>query len=243
MKLAAIYNVWDGTELLEGSVNCIKDHVDEIIFVYQDHSNFGEYYNPWDDFNPSSIPKRTMYLYQPCLTINGTRNETEKRNIGLQIAKEKGCTHFLHLDCDEYYLNFGEAKEFYINADHRGSVCSLYTYFKKPTLRFKELDNYFVPFIHVLDKHTTAGAWDYPFRVDPTRRINEKEVIHLPVVMHHFSWVRKDINRKVRNSSARGNIQKGTWRDSYCQAKPELFVSDFNQSLVEVENLFHIKDF
>ncbi len=46
MKLAAIYNVWDGVELLKHSIASIKQDVDLIIIVYQDISNFGEEFNP-----------------------------------------------------------------------------------------------------------------------------------------------------------------------------------------------------
>jgi hypothetical protein len=41
MKLAAIYNAWDGVELLKGSMNCLKDGVDIFIVIYQDVSNYG----------------------------------------------------------------------------------------------------------------------------------------------------------------------------------------------------------
>lgn len=30
----------------------------------------------------------------------------------------------------------------------------------------------------------------------------------IDVTMHHFSWVRKDYDRKIRNSTARANIEK-----------------------------------
>jgi len=43
MKLAAIYNVWDGLELLPHSLRSIRSQVDCIIVVWQGRSNWGEY--------------------------------------------------------------------------------------------------------------------------------------------------------------------------------------------------------
>jgi len=56
MKLAAIYNLWDGEELLLGSMKCLKDHVDLFIIVWQEVSNFGEPHNPLDNLNFAGFP-------------------------------------------------------------------------------------------------------------------------------------------------------------------------------------------
>jgi len=59
MKLAAIYNVWDGVELLHGSIECIKDHVNQIIIVWQNVSNIGEIYDPMPEMEfPFEIRKK-----------------------------------------------------------------------------------------------------------------------------------------------------------------------------------------
>src|SRR5688572_24354584 len=105
-KLCVIFNVWDGAELLNGSIDCIKNHVDLIIIVYQDVSNWGEYYDPLKDFNRHGL-KYILVKYEPKIK-DGRTNEIAKRNLGLKVAKENGCTHFSHMDCDEYYENFAE---------------------------------------------------------------------------------------------------------------------------------------
>jgi hypothetical protein len=239
LRLAAIYNAWDGIELMRGSMLCMKDHVDLFIIVYQDVSNFGEQYNPLPDMDLSGFANVTLVKYDPVVGA-GAYNEKRKRNLGLDIARDKGCTHFLMVDCDEYYENFGEAVYLYKNFGHRGSVCSLYTYFKLPTLRFETKDGYFVPFIHELKPETQAGVRHYPFYVDPTRRINETEVVELPVTMCHFSWVRKDIERKCRNSSAKENIEKGTMLQDYYSdhVGPGYYVKDYDKKLIEVPDYF-----
>lgn len=253
MKLAAIYNAWDGIELLKGSIDCIKDHVDVVIIVYQKTSNFGEAYNPLPEINRMINGSIWNQVGTPFITlkefvpekIGGMFNEKEKRNIGLRVAREFGCTHFLHLDCDEYYKNFAEAKKMYIDSGKKGSVCKLYTYFKHPTYRFANADNYFVPFIHKLTPETVAGGQSYPFYVDPTRKINETDVTELPIFMHHFSYIRRNIDRKVRNSSAKKNIEQSSVMEDYysevLKTRPEgFFIKFFEQSLIVVENYFNI---
>lgn len=241
MKLAAIYNVWDGVELLRGSMLCLKDEVDLFIIVYQEKSNFHEQYNPLPDMDLSGFNHIVLHKYEP-ETPGGGTNERNKRNIGLDIARREGCTHFLHVDTDEYYDNFAEAKRFYTESGKEGSVCALLTYFKLPTLRFENPDGYYVPFIHKLKPETAAGGRNYPYYVDPTRRINTNDVALLPVFMHHMSWVRLDIARKCRNSSARSHIEKGTMLKDYHSedVKSGFYVKDYQQKLVEVPDVFKI---
>lgn len=245
MKLAACYNVYDGVELLAGSMRSIADHIDEFIIVYQDKSNFGETgFNPLDHINLSGFKNVELIKYTPNVN-SGHRNETEKRNIAIRAARAKGCTHFLHLDVDEYYKDFGEAKEAYIQSGSEGSVVGLYTYFKKPEWMFEKPDSYYVPFIHRLTGKTHTGAIHYPFRVDPTRKINTKNVSYLPYYMHHFSWVRNDVTRKIRNSSARNNLRMSQILEAYnsphIEANPDgYYVAPFEQRIKVVDNYFNI---
>lgn len=241
MKLAAIYNVWDGAELLRGSMLCLKDHVDLFVIVYQDVSNFGERYNPLPNMDLSDFGRLILHRYAPNAQEGGI-NERKKRNIGLDIARRGECTHFIHIDVDEYYDDFGAAKKLYIDVGRAGSVCRLHTYFAKPTLRLEVPENYFVPFIHELKPNTVAGGREYPFYADPTRRINETDVVELPIWMHHFSYVRKDMRRKINNSSAKANIMKRAdvlWKDLE-NAAPGYYCEFYQQRLIEVPDLFGI---
>lgn len=248
MKLSAIYCAWDALELLEGSIKCLIDHVDKVIIVYQAMSNYGEEY-PFDEtmFVYANLVKKypdriTLVNYTPDYSISGAMNERKKRNRGLDAAKDLECTHFLHIDCDEYYQDFGSLKQEYIDSGRKGSVCELYTYFKKPTLRFETKDGYYVPFIHELSDSTISGSSSYPFYVDPTRTVNESDVIQLSQPMHHFSWVRKDIERKARNSSASENIKNGTMLKDYHNPEvgPGFYVKDYDKKLIEVDDYFNL---
>lgn len=241
MKLAAIYNIFDGCELLRGSLDCIKNEVDLFIIQWQSVSNYGEPYNPLP-INITGIERKAVFDKFEPIDWAGVRNEKVKRNIGLDIARYHNCTHFLHMDCDEYYIDFARAKQQYIQSGNSGSCCKIFTYFKKPTLRFENEDNYYVPFIHELKHDTIAGAKSYPFYVDPTRRINNENICLLDVHMHHYSWVRNDIERKIRNSSARANINRGKLLEDYNSPDvgPGFLVRDYNQKLIEVPNYFNI---
>jgi len=252
-KLAAIYNIWDGVELLKGSIDCIKNHVDLIIIVYQNTSNFGEPFAPLSDIDTSDVEAYhcpVIYEKYTPIAMGGTFNEQNKRNIGITIARKNGCSHFFHIDVDEYYEDFGKSFEEYMELGSSGSVCPIYTYFKKPTWRLETLDNYYVPFIHHLKDHTASGyGFNYKYYVDPTRVINEADVSILSTPMHHYSWVRNDIKRKARNSSAgqQGNKLTGlldiySHLDSNSDPTGFIIPDMGNQKLIVVEDFFGIGD-
>jgi hypothetical protein len=64
--------------------------------------------------------------------------------------------------------------------------------------------------------------------------------------MHHLSWVREDIERKARNSTARNNIRRGSLlKDFYShnlETNPEgYYIKDFDKRLILVENKFNVQ--
>jgi len=243
MRLAAIYNLWCGEELLPGSIACIRDHIDHIIIVYQEVSNYGEARDPVFYLEPTFFndEKITFINYRWNPSLRPRHSEIAKRNLGLESARLKGCTHFLHMDTDEFYEDFGAAKKLYEDRGAAGSVCRLHTYFKKPTWRLEVQEGYFVPFIHELHAHTRAGEREYPYYVDPTRRINESDVKEIPIDMHHFSWVRKNITRKANNSTAKANIEAGTLMQEYGKCTgPGYYVEAYKSKLIEVPDTFNL---
>lgn len=246
MKLAAIINVWDGEELFAGAVKCIKDHVDLVVVIWQTYSNFGERHDPHDAIVKALVDVKCQIHIQGYIPLErgGMKNERTKRDIGLDIARGGNCTHFIFIDTDEYYEDFGKLKQLYIESGKEGSYSKLYTYFKKPTLRFENPDNYFVPLIHKLKDDTVAGVGTYPVFVDPTRKVVCKDYAELPIFMHHFSWVRKDVERKARNSSAVRNIQRTTLVQDCLsdETKAGSLIRDYqNMHLIEVPNQFNIQ--
>jgi hypothetical protein len=213
MKLASIYNVFDGDELLLGSIKQIRDQVDVVIVVYQRESHRGNM-NPNLDFSLMLLQEMNLVdhfeQYKPVYSKGGAlvSQESNKRNLGLQIARQYQCTHYLHIDCDEFYLpaQFKFAKEM-TESGVRNTFCHMATYFLKPTWRLTPDESYLVPFIQKLGTDNTGPHNPAPkFIVDPSRRPDVKPpylIFHTDeLLMHHFSWVRKDLGMKLRNSSA-----------------------------------------
>lgn len=256
MKLAAIYSVWDGEELLEGSIRQIREHVDIVILVVSSISNHKEEYfgGVYESLRLEGLGLAdVVQTWRPEIFIKPMRMESQKREFGLEVARLYGATHFLYMDCDEYYDSnqFKNAKTAFSKRELKGikgSVCSMYTYFKEPTLKLDPPEEYFVPFIHTLTLETRTGfsngkLIDYPFYCDPTRRVNTMQVVDLSetVKMHHYSYVRKDLSRKIRNSSARSNIERTPVVQDYANAKEGYFLKYCQKSLILADNKFNIK--
>lgn len=251
MKLIAIYSVWDGEELLEGSIRQIRPYVDHVLCLTQSVSNWGEKYD-----GGVKECKRLKDLnlvdeiqeYKP-FGPNGIQNETIKRNQGLFYTKQRDFTHFIHLDCDEYYKpsEFAAAKRLIEKKDYTSTVVKIKTYWKNPEWVFDSFDGYYVPFICKFWPGVKCGNFpEFPFYCDPTRKINTKDSFLLPenkIYMHHYSWVRKDIERKARNSSAKYNLKRTSALTDYYKSNLGDFVNYYQKKLIFTENIFNIKPF
>jgi hypothetical protein len=214
MKLGAAYNVFDGIELLQGSIRSIRKHVDFVCVVMQEVSNFG------NDLDNKSIEILNNLIksnlidrwcnYGPYLNKSGAENEIFKRNIGLSICKENGCSHFLSLDADEYYLHaqFAKAKQAIIDNDYDTTACQMLTYYHDKDVIVWPPEQYYVPFIYKLDDRRFRQNTTWPVAADPTRKLEFRKG-HLfergKLQMHHFSYVRNNIRQKLENSSAMVN--------------------------------------
>lgn len=252
MRLSYIMNVWaDSVDLLKKNIDNISPVVDGIIVVYTEKSNYGNS-KEWnvDD-----------YLNEKCFKIKYTpparQNkavswiECDKRNTGLDMARNLGFTHFLMADHDEFYKTDEVAiyKNWIEKNDIQGTVCRLKTYFKSPTLCVG-FDHTLVPFIHKitptlkfeLDFRGYPFTWDEDgVHIDPTRRLNISEGVQMvDIVMHHFSWIRSDINLKIENSTARNNLKKSSIYRDWERAAPGVYNEFYRAYLQEVPNEFNL---
>jgi hypothetical protein len=254
MRLCAIYNVWDDWDWMYLSTERIRGLVDEVIIIASEKSNFGEH---------SEIPFWTrdeIYQFEP-VGNDARANETAKRNYGLEIAMEKGHTHFIMMDADEFYdpEAFLKEKKRFEDPNLLGLVCRVKCYFKSPTLTIG-YDTTLVPFIHRL---TTGISHEfnknYPFawtstdgipftekkriRIDPTRSLNINSGVEWSeITMFHMSWVRKDIKKKIRNSTARQNIERSTIVTDYLNAKEGYFCEFYGKTLERSPNVFGLPE-
>jgi hypothetical protein len=247
MKLVAIYNAWsDCLDLLEKSIDNIAPVVEGVYVVWSNQSNHGQ--NIPFTFRH---PKAQFFHCEPVPGFAPHDNETTKRNFGLIQAKKDGFSHFLMMDCDEFYVqqDVFDGKVQMIHDDLNGLVCPLRVYIKEPTLWCT--DHTLVPFIQKLTPDVTVGAHKYfPFayddlghaHIDPTRRPSHRDRIKMSsATMHHFSYVRKDMELKINNSSA--NLKRSReviYRDLE-NARPGYVSELYHRELQECEDLFKIK--
>lgn len=247
-KLIAVINLWDGGELLPYQLDNIAPMVDEVKVVYSNYSNYNE--KMIHIFKPR---EKVEYVnWEPDQGQSPHTNEINKRNFGLEVARDVGATHFIMLDCDEFYdeEEFEEEKERIYKYDLNGLVGSIIEYFGEPTLILPNCGT-LIPFIHkvlpglkysfVDKKYPFAYDKDNKARIDPTRRLNiSKGVEWSGIKMHHYSWVRKDIERKIRNSSARKRLESSGILQDYYKAKPGYFCESIGKTLVKSVNKFNI---
>ena len=219
MKLGASYNVFDGEELLEGSIMQIRNSVDYISVIYQTKSNIN------NDCSPELLPLLSrlknsglvdaLHEYRPNLAKAAHWNETKKRNLGLDLSKKVGCTHHISLDTDEYYISrqFDMLKNMIDDGGYDSSYCQMQTYYKSWKYCLDPPEEYYVSLIYKI-KFLTSYKFGIhaPVLVDPTRRMSRmKNPLILPrttIEMHHGSYIRNDIQKKLANSSSRINFEQ-----------------------------------
>lgn len=212
MKISASYNVFDGEELLEKSISSIRDAVDFISVVYQTISNVGNNCSPdLEDILHDLRDKgyvQELIKYTPELPLKPHSNELTKRNIGLNLAKQNSCTHHMPIDCDEFYIKhqLDYAISTIVKENLDAAACRLVTYYKEPTYRLSPDEDYWVTLPFKLNPEIQfKRSSNFPALVDPTRQVDTNSFKFFDkneIQMHHMSLVRKDMTRKIVNSSA-----------------------------------------
>ena len=246
--ICAIIINWSELEMLKYCIEHTKKLVDKIILVQSHYSNFFEY----DDILKTDDDKVISFLYEPLKKMSARENETLKRNYGLQEAKFLGFDHFIMMDSDEFYLEDEFKKAFYYlkKNEKDGLVCKTKVYFKSPALTIG-YDITLVPFIHKLtDGLRFVYNVKYPFafadgniRIDPTRQLNINSNVEMcDITMHHFSWVRKNIKRKIANSTATENLKRHDIVKDYINAKENSFCYFYGKPLLKADNLFRLPE-
>jgi len=218
-KLCYNINAFDASELLEQLISEIRDQLDYVTAIYQKKSYWG---NPMAKEDMDELQRlKTLGLideiieFKPNFSKYSREQECDKRNMGIQWAKDRGFSHVISADADEFYDKdqFRTAKEM-INKN--GWPITYWSYVNY----YKDFEHYLVypfrPFVPGI--HSTYFNYNYqgsaPGATDPTRRINnptnigtyifEDEVIR----MGHAAWVRRNIRKKLINWSAKNHFPK-----------------------------------
>lgn len=217
MKLVSIISAWADT--LSLLPKCIENHLqfcDGVIVCWSSTSNHGIKDDRMLEFVATQQFERAQFQQiEPLLHRAGSclQNETRKRNAGIQLARQNGFTHYIIADADEFYRpeDVGKDKAIFSHDSVRGVVCKIRVFIGKPTLWCVD-QNTVIPFIHKLDKETYVGKFnEYPYaykatghaQIDPSRRPNEiKGIVMSDTECYHMSYVRENIDLKIRNSTA-----------------------------------------
>jgi glycosyltransferase involved in cell wall biosynthesis len=213
MKFGVCYNVFDDAhEVFLYSLKSVRPHVDHIVVVYQTVSNRGEHY-----VNPTYVSDLQMWHRQGIINElvyfepqQGWNNELSKRNIGLKQLREAGCDYVMNMDSDELYIaeEFEFMKRTLVEGGYDGGACQMQTYYKTSDYVLDPPQSYYVSLMLKDDPKHSFGT-GFNVQCDPTRgwpcsniRIFTRDEIQ----MHHMSYIRYDVRRKLRNSSAYGAI-------------------------------------
>lgn len=212
-KVAVCYSVFNGTELLEASINTFKKskRVDLFIICYQETSNKGNK-NPELKLILDNLGGQNDVIllnWEPNLKQNTKQNEQNKHNFMLQKARELGITHVIFSACDHFYKpnECSDAIKYAVNLDFDATYTRMYTYYKNPSWQLDPMETYYMPFVIKLNPDTKFTASStVPLLVDPALKLfpvtKWKLFTANECVMHHYSMIRVDIREKFKNAAA-----------------------------------------
>lgn len=211
MKVAAMFTVFNGLELLRKSMANILYNVDEIIVCYQEISNKGQISKEITPFmmNLEQEFDCNIIRFHPDLTINTKQNEINKHNLMLDFARKLNCTHFILLATDHFYDadEFIHARNEVAASNLDVSLTAMYTYYKHPEWQIDPIEDYYMPFICKIYPDTRfERVPQFPVRTDPSVQVNtfkRWKLFHSnKIMLHHYSMIREDIRNKFDNAAA-----------------------------------------
>jgi len=170
------------------------------------------------------------------------------------------------MDADEYYFadEMDLSKELILTNGWEFTVCRMRIYGKLPTIEYLRDDVNAVPYICVCSTENEFKlATPYPMNqdnkpcaLDPTRRIDNvdysRNLFYIfereQVEMHHMTFLRKDISKKLKNVSNRanyGDISKfleewNAWTPDKGVIHPHPYIKQLFQQIKVVPNFFDI---
>jgi|GEM_PF-885307 hypothetical protein len=240
-KFAVSYSVWDGEELLAASIHQIRGQVDYINVVWQGKSWTGMPGNPnlkqeLEELQRQGLIDELIEYHSLC---NETYQEPAKRQLGLDAAIRAGCNYFMTMDTDEFYIEeqFAQAKKFMIERkiDHGFVLIKLYGSSPKKQWIHNEKTPHQVPFFTRIDLGSSIGRdkkCPYPYIADPSRQIvmypSARFMLIPGIAMHHMTYIRKDLGRKMEGSSAARTFAERDW------------LGEINLQSSEVEDQFEL---
>ena len=248
-KLGLGYSIYNGLELLKGSISQIESEVDLILICWQKVSNIGLESNEIEPFLKKLKTKYHLLEFVPDLSKSTKENERAKHNLMLDYFKSKQCTHFILSATDHYYdkLDFRCAKIKALNYDC--TTTKMFTYFKSPEYQLTPIEEYEMLFICRVYDESEFIQMQFPVIVDPALKLNTSRKFYsfkqTEIMMHHYSMVRIDISSKFKNAAASVRWSKelvDTFIYEYESHKVGDAVTYFKGRRTRlVDNYFHLK--
>jgi hypothetical protein len=265
MKVHASYNSFDSVELLEGSILQIRPYVDTVSVVFQEISHYGHPAPRGCMEEAQRLVKEglvdVLHVFEPPGVDENSHSvrhglEAEKRQLGLNIAKEYGATHFISLDDDEFYepslfsdiLNRIELRKWDTTS------CYIQTYSANPNFLMRGLAPFFVPFIHEI-KNTTQAKAHIPYfcYADPTRAVsgatNPKLLNPEFIKMHHYTNCRVAPESKFKSHNANINFRTEHGENyivekvRHLEAERRMTITNYDSELyLPCDDMFGIND-
>ncbi|MCK9446623.1 DUF3880 domain-containing protein [bacterium] len=200
-KIGAIYNTFYGLDIIEQSINSIKNIVDYIVIV---HQNIGFNGNDEPIINKkilNRLIKNNMVndiIYYNNENISVQSGVLEKRNIGLEYCKNNNCDFIIPLDADELYNNEELLNE--INNMYDENIDTLYSpiyaYYYDNKHYF--LDTYYVASVYKVDERKFEII-KTSVLMDPVRKMKENNYKISTMPMHHFTFLKDSYVVKLNN--------------------------------------------
>lgn len=214
-KLGLSIICFEGTEHLKSIISEIRDLIDVIIIHKQNISYCGNSIDEEDLNNINNLKEIGLVDHIIDFDIINDmpyrEQETIKRNNSIEFLQQQGCTHVMIIDSDEFYDHneFAKAKEFIYNDNQEISYCRYINYYHDLTHYLIMPFECYVPFIFKSNYRFKFNCIDFELPSDPTRRVKKPINVNnfifkwKDIKMHHFSWIRKDIRKKINNWSAK----------------------------------------
>lgn len=229
-KLGLGIIAFEGTEHIKNITYELRDLIDWIVVCLQKFSYDGSRYIEETDVNEVEHLKHCGLIdeiiwFESSNTYDDVKDkasiprriETDKRNFVLNHLQNKNMSQALVIDSDEFYEHddFANAKKIYDENDNfHVSYCEYINYYRDYEHVLVWPFRSYVPFITDIEYRFSfdSGSFDRPS--DPTRRYNipgKGSFFIYPfniVKMHHLSWIRIHIEKKISVWSAKKYFEK-----------------------------------
>lgn len=219
MKLGLSVNLFDGFEWLRAMVTTIRPEVDFIHISVQYIGNIGYELSNTDKNRLIELLETLedeglidqIDEFIPSLEYDQSGNliitehfgyEMYQRNIGLEVCKDEGCTHFMSLDVDEMVdpKELAIVKRTMILNDYDGGICTSLDFFGDNSHRLVSHSLTYTTLIFKIyedSKYEHNVITDkYNIIIDATRQIN-CESVHIfdrsVITMIHMTKVRDSV--------------------------------------------------